>query len=871
MEGQEKQQAAAPAPTTATTPHQKSGSISIEQSVRTFRIFEVLRTGDIAAISNVIKEHRVAEESGKGTNDLPGTSILHLAVQCAQPSVFEYILTEGAGVIDINARDRDGNTPLHLAAQLGRSTLVRDLLNQPSINDSIVNYRGDTALEVASSAEIFQQLQLARSIFIDHKTQEFTAMVSKGDYKSLEKLLEQPRVVGILDVNSSDLVTDRLTAQTGGTLLHEGARVKDAKLVQLLLMHGADPFLRDKKGKLPQDVTKDDKMRAILKRSPAAVMAQRGIQERAILGNSAGQGLGKPSGTGESHAKDTREMRGYLKKWTNYTSGYKLRWFVLEDGVLSYYKHQGNVVPYTDTCAHRLTNFFFLVDDTDSACRGAINMKIAKLNMDSQDKTRFEIQSKASVKYHLKANHVVEAKRWFWTLNNAIRWAKDEAMEEEKRQSKNAEAIQKAKLDQIEGRLPSDTAPDALPASPPKSTNGKGTTSTTVPSLNVPESPSNTTTRPSLNASSNNASSRTTLDSHGEDNGSIPSITPTDVNKTDLDVDDDEDDADFASSQVVHPNDKDALEIAAQSTRIQLDLLSNVATSLQSEKAKNPNTAISDPTIQSALAAYEEAVSGLRGLMQNLFHIYRDRDAYWHARVGREEYVRRMWEESMTKVAQEHEDLQSKIGESEEKRRRTKRALKEALGGRAGPQGQLGTPADGEATPPVHEPNELSSPTAKATAGGAVAVAAAAGATAAAGGGGKGERSNEKTGEKPPPTVAVNNKKTALDHLNEIYDSGSDEDEFFDAIDSGEIEVEDRTAEAENEAKRERKKEAKEAEDQGEEPSEVRAVKRTEVVPSFKGYEDPVRKRLAMDKDNRPKISLWVSSIKRKHIYVSIY
>ena len=46
-------------------------------------------------------------------------------------------------------------------------------------------------------------------------------------------------------------------------------------------------------------------------------------------------------------------------------------------------------------------------------------MKIAALNMDAQDKTRFEIQGKSSVKYHLKANHVVEAKRWFWTLNNA--------------------------------------------------------------------------------------------------------------------------------------------------------------------------------------------------------------------------------------------------------------------------------------------------------------------------------------------------------------------------------------------------------------------------------------------------------------------
>ena len=40
-------------------------------------------------------------------------------------------------------------------------------------------------------------------------------------------------------------------------------------------------------------------------------------------------------------------------------------------------------------------------------------MKITKLYMDPQDKTRFEIQGKASVKYHLKANHVDEAKRWF--------------------------------------------------------------------------------------------------------------------------------------------------------------------------------------------------------------------------------------------------------------------------------------------------------------------------------------------------------------------------------------------------------------------------------------------------------------------------
>jgi ankyrin repeat protein len=315
-----------------------SGTMSLEQSVRTFRLFEILRSGDTNAIANAIND----TNDSQGVICLNGTTVLHLALQCAEPEVVEYVLS-AAQDLDINSRDRDGNTPLHIAAQLGRGPLVRELLNRASINDSIVNYRGQTALDMARTPDIFQQLQLARSLFIDSKNQEIQALIESSSYKNLEALLEEPRVEGIIDVNSHDLVTDPTTAQSGGTLLHEGARNKDVQLIEILLTHGADPFRRDKKGKLPQDVTKDDKIRALLKRSPAAAIAQRGIQERAILGNSNAQGLAGRVSVGDAPlaGKDAREMRGYLKKWTNYTTGYKLRWFVLEDGVLSYYKHQG--------------------------------------------------------------------------------------------------------------------------------------------------------------------------------------------------------------------------------------------------------------------------------------------------------------------------------------------------------------------------------------------------------------------------------------------------------------------------------------------------------------------------------------------------
>ena len=33
------------------------------------------------------------------------------------------------------------------------------------------------------------------------------------------------------------------------------------------------------------------------------------------------------------------QFRGWLLKWTNYIKGYQKRWFVLSNGLLSYYRY----------------------------------------------------------------------------------------------------------------------------------------------------------------------------------------------------------------------------------------------------------------------------------------------------------------------------------------------------------------------------------------------------------------------------------------------------------------------------------------------------------------------------------------------------
>ena len=729
---------------------------TIEQSVLLFKVFEALRSGDTAAITKASR--------GDGETKLEGTTILHVAIQCAEMPVIEFVLSQHEGAI--NARDRDGSTPLHIAASLGRASAVNLLLAQKDINDSIANHQAKTPLDLARNPEIFQQLQLARSMFVDSNTARIHQLVARGDYNGLEQLLSDSRVKSLLDINASELATDPATTVDGGTLLHEAARRRDLKLAQMLLLNGADPFRRDRKGKLPQDVTKDERTRAIIKRSPAAAAAQRNIQEKTILGDGT-QAVGTATAEGGPGSKESREMKGYLRKWTNYTSGYKLRFFVLEDGVLSYYKHQ---------------------DDAGSACRGAINMRIAKLQMDPKEKLHFEIHGKSSVKYDLKANHQVEAKRWFWALNNAIQWAKDEAREEEKRHQQEAKDIKDARHGQLE----------RIKTREGEGLSGSAAASSTLLAGSTPGDPGSTYAGSETDAPLSKGLSRTTT-------------------AIEADIDADEEDGDDASSHELRPANKDAFSITAQSAKLQLDLLEQVSAALQSEKAKNPSMEIGHPTIVQALSSYETAVGNIKGLLLDLLRISRDHESYWQYRLEREQNVRRLWEDSMARVAKEQEVLETRIGESEDKRKRTKRALKEVL------EGQL--PASDPESP---RPND--------------------------------EASAKPSVDMSPETFSKKRRATISELTNnEVSDDESEaDDEFFDAVDAGEVEVRETMPSVQSPVASPRPTDQS-ALSEVESTAADRTEREKDISKSYKGYEDGLRKRLKLDADNRPKASLWVS------------
>ena len=444
-------------------------------------------------------------------------------------------------------------------------------------------------------------------------------------------------------------------------------------------------------------------------------------------------------------------------------------------------------------------------------------MRIARLYMDAQDKTKFEIQGKSSVKYHLKANHIVEAKRWFWALNNAIQWTKDEAKAEQKQRQRGAEASRHARNEKFLDH--SDSAYDV-------STETQGTVPATA--IGVPLSAS--VSRQSLPDAGFGQVGGITEDEglydysdRGNDSARSRKASRTAIIQGDLD--DDEEYGDDASVRDIQPSSKDAFNITANSASLQLSLLSQVSAALQAQSAKDPTVPVSNPQVAQAISTYEAAVRSLQGLVNDLLKISRDRDAYWQYRLDREEDIRRLWEDSMAKIAKEQEELEGRMGESEDKRKRTKKALREALEG-----GSLSTSPQGSRRT-TQSQVQMSDAVTKAL---------------------------RDTGSALPRRKSIGirdlgRRKSTIADLTNLSDSDSDEDEeFFDAVDAGEVEIIDEMPLSPQAHDGSLEKVPSPEKD-------IREMKKSIIAPSFRGYEDPVRTRLKMDIDDRPKISLWVS------------
>ncbi|XP_023269326.1 oxysterol-binding protein 2 isoform X1 [Seriola lalandi dorsalis] len=135
------------------------------------------------------------------------------------------------------------------------------------------------------------------------------------------------------------------------------------------------------------------------------------------------QGKGSASASAAAPAPGSDTYKGWLFKWTNYLKGYQRRWFVLSNGLLSYYRS-------VDLCFMRMC-----AQGTDRTqaemahtCRGTINLATA--HIDTEDACNIVLSSGGRT-YHLKASTEVERQRWVTALElakaKAIRMMNDQS------------------------------------------------------------------------------------------------------------------------------------------------------------------------------------------------------------------------------------------------------------------------------------------------------------------------------------------------------------------------------------------------------------------------------------------------------------
>lgn len=126
--------------------------------------------------------------------------------------------------------------------------------------------------------------------------------------------------------------------------------------------------------------------------------------------------------------------KGWVFKWTNYIKGYQRRWFVLSNGLLSYYRTQAEM---------------------GHTCRGTINLATATITVD--DACNFVISNGGAQTYHLKASCEVERQRWIT-------------------------ALELAKAKAVRMQAESDDSGDDFPSSSPRITQGGGSQNSEVQS-----------------------------------------------------------------------------------------------------------------------------------------------------------------------------------------------------------------------------------------------------------------------------------------------------------------------------------------------------------------------------------------------------
>ncbi|XP_014473458.1 PREDICTED: oxysterol-binding protein 1 isoform X1 [Dinoponera quadriceps] len=151
-----------------------------------------------------------------------------------------------------------------------------------------------------------------------------------------------------------------------------------------------------------------------------------------------------------------QEMKGWLFKWTNYLKGYQRRWFVLSNGLLSYYRAEPTGGPKISTRRKRRAGRASENPaEMSHTCRGTISLHGALIH--TVDACTFVVSNGGTQTFHIKAATEVERQQWVTALElakaKAIKAMESEEEEEEYQDNDNQKAETASVIKDLTRRL----------------------------------------------------------------------------------------------------------------------------------------------------------------------------------------------------------------------------------------------------------------------------------------------------------------------------------------------------------------------------------------------------------------------------------
>ena len=278
-------------------------SIAAAPAVQPQEVFDLLRKGDVPAVKALIEKSPQLLEARDGDGDTP----LHYAAHAGSVELINYFIDKGS---KLELQDAQRKTPLHLAAMFDRKDAVAELLKRGAVLETRDDYgrtvlilcareRGQSAtgrvlIEAGADVNAVDKfgssaLELAawrgKADFVDLLLEKGAVVPESG--RNWEGMLAQAASNGLaglfrrLTDKSQDL---KAVDPSGGWLLQSAAAGGSAEIVALLLENGFDPGKPDRFGWTPLHYAARDG------RSDAArILIERGapLNARTIMGQTA--------------------------------------------------------------------------------------------------------------------------------------------------------------------------------------------------------------------------------------------------------------------------------------------------------------------------------------------------------------------------------------------------------------------------------------------------------------------------------------------------------------------------------------------------------------------------------------------------------